>query len=528
MTGEEQRRPPGLRAIVGIIAGFISYLLFARLATVWEFADEPISVFWPAAGVVVGVALVLRDQWMWVVIGATASHAVDVAVIEDASTRTLIATSAAQIAEWAVAVLIGVVILRPPDGLRRATRTTRWFLAGTITAAAIGAAIFSLGVDLASRDDAFRAWLLAHGTGIALGAPLVYAVTSTRLVRREERLAIVEFLASAGIAVALTVWSFNVAAPLAFLVLPAVAWLAIRFGLLAASPVAFVIASWATWRTSQTSGPLVDVDDAALTVQLFIGAIALTVAAVGSLALELDRQRRRFAGVLSRLPDAVLVIDGMGTVVEDYTFGSPGDGGLVGQRDVDLVTDDCSDEVAAARAEWLATGSATVVSDRRGRSSAATTRYQTRFARIAPDQAVAVARNVGEVERLEAEIRRHARRWRELMSASFEGLALVDRAGRITEANEQLAAIVAQPTSTLIGTSVLDLIPEERWPTWSSDIDRMRNGDRISAYLTVDDRAISIVLLPRLTTAGGFDGAIVVALDVDRYSPSVSDHSSGR
>ena len=506
------------RAVAVAGLGFAGYLSFSRLATLWEFPGQPVAALWPAVGIVIGTVMLVRTQWWFVLIGAWIAQVVDLLIWgDDLPTRTMVALVAAQVVEQLLATMIALAIIDPPEILRRATRTVPMAVAGTALSAAVGAATFVAIADVADASMSFRAWCIGHGVGILIAAPTVYGLSQIRRLPHGLG-ARLELALSVAASCAVTVWAFEVTTPIVLLPLPMIGWLAVRFGLAASAPVALVVAMWGTWRTSEGSGPFGDLDNAVYNVQLFTIAAALTAVIVGAESTELDRRRRRLSGLLASVPDVVVVLDDKGTILEDFTT-RDGAGSLVGERIVDTVMDGFGDAVAEAQTTWQTTGQSSMTAEHLSTRTQRVDTYETKFRRIASNQAIAVARNVTQRLAERAEIQRQARRWRDLMSGSFQGLAEIDRDGICFEANERLASIVGRPSMSLLGTHMNDLVSAHYWPGWEDDLERMTAGERITAEVTVAGRTAVIVVMPRVDGTGAFSGALVLALDTTPTLP---------
>lgn len=500
------------RALGVAVLGFIGHLTFARIATLWEFPDDPVIALWPAVGIVIGIAMLAHTQWWWVLIGAWIAKTADLLVTaSDLPVRTMIALLAAQVVEQTIATTVALSVIHPPEILRRATRTVPMVVGGAVMSAAIGAATL---VAIGEFDDAwvsFRAWFIGDGVGIVIGAPTVYSLGQIRRVPRGVGAGI-EVAVSIIVTCAITVWAFESSTPIVLLTIPAIGWLAVRFGIAASAPVALAVAMWGTWRTSDGSGPFTDLDNPVLIVQLFTVALALTAVIVGAESTELDRRRRRLEGLLASVPDAVIVVNTNGDIVEDFTSDA-GAGRLFGQHLTDAVLDGFEGEVDVAMREWKTTGRSSMTVDRLSGTQRRPNTYETKFRQIAPDQAIAVARNVTDRAEERMEMQRQARRWRDLMKGSFQGVAEIDRDGVCIEANDRMAAIMGQPAMSLIGTHVNDLVTAELWSGWNDDIEQMRAGEQVTNELHIAGRIVTIVVMPHMSASGSFGGALVLALD---------------
>ncbi len=510
------------RAGALVTLGFGLHLAFARLATLWEFEDTTAVAFWPAVGVVVGAAMAAERQWWFVIVGALVAKAVNQTSIEDdVAGRVVLAVLVAQAVEQVLATRLGLHVIQPPEIRRPSSRTTAFVVGGTALAASIGAALFVTISNAGDGFDAFRDWFVGDAVGIVLGAPTAYALGRARELpgRSSDLLELALTVLALG---ALTAWAFTVDEPVAFLVLPLVGWLALRFGLARTAPIALAVSMWATWRSSEGAGPFASFAEPVLSVQLFTAAVALITIVVGTLAIELDREHRRLGGLLAALPDLVLVVDDRGGIRED--FASPtGDGPRVGRRDVDLVAEIHHDDLATARERWVEDGRARVTTEHVSETSGNRRIYETRVRRIGPDRAVSISRDVTDRRDSQGDLRRLSRRWRDVMAAAFEGIAELDEAGVFVEANDRLAAMLGRKSTALLGERFRDVLDGAVWPSIDADIERISNGERLSTTLWIDGRTVSLAVLPRLDAERRFIGALVVALDSGPVQPGMVD-----
>ncbi|MEL6891358.1 MAG: PAS domain-containing protein [Actinomycetota bacterium] len=492
-----------------VVLGLGLHLAFARLASVWEFDDRFVNPLWPAVGVVIGTAMAIRHHWWLVVIGALVGKVINTVVfLPDTSGQTIVAALVAQGAEQVLAIRLALHILAPPEISRPSARTIGLVVVGTAGSAALGGGLLvSIGQFGATE---FRDWFVGESAGMLLGAPTAYGLWRRSLLR--ERIGHpVETVASVVVVAAFTVWSFELQLPVVYFLLPLIAWIGVRFGIVVAAPASLVVAMWGTWRSSELSGPFADLEQPVLAVQLFTAALGLTAVAVGTLTIEIDRQRRRLGGLLAELPDQVLVLNEDGVVLEDFARNSLGEGPLVGRNDVDLVEADAIDDVVTARKRWVSIGRAEMVTQHRSGRTGEIVTYETRLRRIGPDRAVAVARSIEERQQAVAEQRRLARRWRTLMTIASEGFAEVDEHGHVIDANDPLARVLGHNETSLLGVELRSLITDAQWPGWAHDLERIITGERVSRSIDVNGRSVSVVVLPRLDADGAFAGAMIAA-----------------
>jgi integral membrane sensor domain MASE1 len=213
------------------IFAFVGHLAAARIANNWELGDRLVSPLWPAAGVSVGLTLIVGKKWWLVIVGAAIGKLVNVIVFLDiTSPRQIAALLTAQTVELIVAAMVGQYLLKPPEASRDAVRTIRLVLLGSMLAAAIGAGLVATLSGFEDPSRTARDWFIGDGLGILVAAPAIYSLSIEFVRSPHNRFAGAELGVSLTLLTVITIVGFRADTPLIVLTIPLIAWLAVRFG----------------------------------------------------------------------------------------------------------------------------------------------------------------------------------------------------------------------------------------------------------------------------------------------------------
>lgn len=297
------------------------YLILARVAEEWSGDLLPIPLWLATAGTV-GIALVVdRQLWPAVVAGgAIVGNVASGLLFFDETIRSL-ALPALSVFVETVAAIAGITwAISPGNSLRRTRRALR-VLSVSIASAAVGASIAT--IDTAStiiddRADAWLKWAAGDLNGLLVVVPLVLA-PRTPVLQPPHRFANAEAAAMFALTIGATVGLFTTDVPLIYLIIPAVMWLAIRFGARFAAPAAFLVTLIATYMSGQGYGPFVSHGgEPTLQVQGFNLAVAVCAMVAAAHATRAWDDQQRLGATLRALPDAVIVKDPSGAVVNAW------------------------------------------------------------------------------------------------------------------------------------------------------------------------------------------------------------------
>ena len=305
MNWSEVRLGPALRNLLQILGIAAIYFAAAKVALLLAIPPGYATPVWPSAGI--ALAALMRGGprlWPAVFIGASAVNFTIqqslVAALAIGAGNTLEAVLGALAARYAFGAA--------RDPFERPAQIFQFFaivLGCALVAASVGvSALFALGA-LGSGPIALNwvTWWLGDATGMLIVTPLMLAWTAHgRSGAAQGRGAELAALAALLAGVCLLLY-FNWSPggrplPLGFMVLPPLAWAALRFGEREVATACAVISGVTVWQASQSGGPFaaLDLTRALLLLQTFLATLAAT-----SLALAVAMQAlRRTAEELRR------------------------------------------------------------------------------------------------------------------------------------------------------------------------------------------------------------------------------------
>ncbi len=296
-----------LHAVAGpILLGLVAAVYLALAQFVYWLNDPLLrgTGFWPAAGLSLALLVLLpRARWGWVLGGVAIAE-----FLGDLVHGYPIQPVALWTAGDVIEPLVGAVLIRTfSPGSARLTPLNRlvgFVVFGAIAAPFVGGTVGSLGTVLFTGLRAEIAWPM-YVTGDVLGVLVVAPVLLTWRDRVPHRTpweaALLLVLATV---VTIRVFensggTWEVTLP--YLIVPFLAWSALRFGLRGVALVGFIVANIANWYTATGSGPFAITGGPGLGVtllQVFLG-ITLTssfaLASLGSDLLDSKELARREA-----------------------------------------------------------------------------------------------------------------------------------------------------------------------------------------------------------------------------------------
>jgi PAS domain S-box-containing protein len=284
------------------IAVGVAYFLTAELGLALLTSTEHVAVFWPAAGISVGILIALgpwaRAPVAVAVIGASAAAA----LLTDRNVWSALSfglcnAGEALLARWLIERWFGPVFNL--DNLRR---VVGFFAAAAITTAtsALGAAgaMKLFGPSTADFLDIWQVWFASDALGVVTVAPLLIGTAAA--VRNpppwrellEGTLVVVAVAIANIIALALLTGSWSLITPLIFL-FPLLLWLSARCRPVFSAAAAFTVAAAIVWTTIYEFGrygdPSQAIADRALAAKLAMLGTALAALALAALFAERRR-----------------------------------------------------------------------------------------------------------------------------------------------------------------------------------------------------------------------------------------------
>lgn len=309
------------KALVAGIVACTLFLVLAYGASRWGGDLLPVPV-WFATASTVSLALALPRSFRWPVIvgGAVAGNLLSAFWIFDETLRSLLTPGLSVLLEIVFAVLALEHVLQDSRSIRRTKRALK-ILGIAILAGCLGATIATIETASPVINDPWTSWsrwALGDVVGLIILVPLALSYRVPLIVPRHTHFrleAIVAFSAT----VASTVVSFNVDYQLVYVVLPAILWLAIRFGPRLASPAAMLTVMVGTYFSGLGSGPFIrEGSDAILQVQGFALAVGICALLGGAHAVRAWDDQQQLGAILRALPDVIAVRDDHGELINSW------------------------------------------------------------------------------------------------------------------------------------------------------------------------------------------------------------------
>ena len=294
---------------------FCLYFSAGKLGLSAPFTSGNVSPFWPASGVALA-GILLWGYSVWPAIAAAAF------LVNFWSPLPREAALGIAAGNTAAAVVGGFLLRRLANlDLHLRLRDVMAILSlgafvSPIVAASVGTATLSFaGVKAwSSMGTAFRVWWFGDGMGILIVTPLILALRDARTRLRALVSGEMFGLFLGTVIVVLLIFSHTLGQfirddVLAFALFPFVIWAAIRFRLVGASMVCFLISVIAIWGTAHGHGPFVRHSPLhnAVLLQLFLAVLAISGLSLAALIMErtdAETALRHLSGRLLRIQDA--------------------------------------------------------------------------------------------------------------------------------------------------------------------------------------------------------------------------------
>lgn len=303
----------------------------ALLAKFWIIGAALAQAFWPAAGVLVGLTLLVPPNRRLIVLaGAMVGDSLNnwwvygttgfIDNLEDVLVS---------ITLFCVTVLAAPVILSSLRSRRR-TRTAVAAVFGSFALAFPGAIVARLLVDRVDSAQQVLNWWVGDGLGIAVVSTTMLALTLPLITPRDDTRRIAELVMIYAILAFVTWAGFATTTPLVVLSVAALAWVGVRFGPRASMPAALVVVVYATWRTALGHGPFWTNDlDSILPMQPFNITVTFVSLIVAAMSLQSYEEDQRNENILLGLPDILSIVDRDGIILDQQNPG--GMSGLASQ-----------------------------------------------------------------------------------------------------------------------------------------------------------------------------------------------------
>jgi signal transduction histidine kinase/integral membrane sensor domain MASE1 len=283
--------------LLKILALAAAYFIAGRLGLSLKIAHGSATPVWAPTGISLAALLMFgRELWPGVALGA---------FLVNITTPTPPVFSAVAAAGNTLAVLVAFALIRRGGGvqtLERGDQVTQLVIASLVAplvSATIGAGGLwaTHGVPWSDVDFTWLVWWLGDSLGFIIVTPLL--LTWLRPLRGFRAPAEAAGLALLIVAAGLLVigpWSIPLfhGQPLAYAMLPLVAWAALRFEQHGATLATFVVSTLALWGSMEGYGPLAHATQAEVLLlwQVFSMVVAVTALAIAGTASERNRAER--------------------------------------------------------------------------------------------------------------------------------------------------------------------------------------------------------------------------------------------
>ncbi len=318
----------------GVLAAIYAFVAFGslRLFATLNASSSPV---WPPTGLAIAALLLWGPElWPGIFLGAFAANSLN------AGTP---ATSVAIATGNALEALTGFLLVRRlAKGVRAfdRVRTVGVFaltagLIAPLVSATIGVTSLAAAglVSWPLYGDVWKTWWLGDAAGALIIAPLLISflrpADAAPMGNSRELIALGFSISTACSAVFAPAVYFTIPPiPLSFTIVPLIVWAGVRFGTRGATGATFLFSIVAVWGTRGGFGPFTsaDVNTALLSLQFSIMVLATTGLALGALVRErLDAEKeahraqaaeRRFQTMVESAPDAVVIADTQGRIVQ--------------------------------------------------------------------------------------------------------------------------------------------------------------------------------------------------------------------
>lgn len=136
---------------------------------------------------------------------------------------------------------------------------------------------------------------------------------------------------------------------------------------------------------------------------------------------------------------------------------------------------------------------------------------------VEPRELIATVRALLRIRGAEESARRSALQWQATFDAISDGVALLDRDGRLVRANRALASILGGGEGGLAGRTLHEVLPMEPGHADRCPFARMRvSGLREEVDLSFGGRRLLVTADPILESDGSLSGAVCIVSDVTR------------
>jgi PAS domain S-box-containing protein len=309
---------------------FAAYFIGAKLGLALTFQPNPISVLWPPNAILLAALILAPARW-WPLLLAAALPAHLLAELQGGVP---IAMVLAWFVSNAAEALIGAAFVRwlapPPRSFDSLPNTGAFvacaaLLSPFLTSFLDAGFVKLIGWGSAGYWDLWRSRFFSNVLATLTFVPAIVTLAGAGLggLRPQPHARRIEALALAAGLLATVIFVFDLPAAgravppgLLYLPLPFLLWAALRFGTTGASAAFMVVSLLVVWGAAHGQGPFVisSPEQNALSVQLFLSFVAITILAVASIVQErrtaeqnLRLSEECFATAFRASPDAMVI-----------------------------------------------------------------------------------------------------------------------------------------------------------------------------------------------------------------------------
>ena len=285
-----------------------AYYGAAKLGLALSFENSSITAVWPPTGIALA-SLVLWGFRFWPAVALGA-------FLANSWTGVPLATTLGISAGNTLEALVGAYLLTRVAGFRPALARVKDVFAlvalaafaSTMVSATVGVTSLWLGGETSAGELAYdwQLWWLGDMGGDLTVAPLLFAIATTSFTRPAPR-RLLEGAAVAALLLATAGVAFAQETPIAYLVFPLLAWIALRFGPLGATSATLTVAAVVVLFTASGSGPFAQgsPDDNLLLAQTFVGVAAAMSLLMSAFMAERSSARAALARAREELEQRV-------------------------------------------------------------------------------------------------------------------------------------------------------------------------------------------------------------------------------
>jgi PAS domain S-box-containing protein len=143
---------------------------------------------------------------------------------------------------------------------------------------------------------------------------------------------------------------------------------------------------------------------------------------------------------------------------------------------------------------------------------------------IEAPELVATVRSLLRTQRAEQELAEAGEEWRRTFDAIADGVAILDRSGRLIRCNRAMTAIARQPADALRGRDAATLIPHDGVATADLVSGAIHQRQRTTAELVVGDRLFRLVADPIVGVDHDVERVVLIVSDITEHRQLEEDH----